>query len=62
VSALERAGGELAAAGHELNRSRQPLDAQVARLDRELAQKQERQKTRSFSPGRSRGHEHGMER
>ena len=62
VSALERAGGELAAAGHELNRSRQPLDAQVARLDRELAQKQERQKTRSFAPGRSRGHDHGMER
>ena len=62
VSALERAGGQLAAAGHELNRSRQPLDAQVARLDRELAQKQERQKTRSFAPGRSRGHDHGMER
>lgn len=62
VSALERAGGQLAAAGHELNRSRQPLDAQVARLDSELAQKQERQKTRSFAPGRSRGHDHGMER
>lgn len=63
VSALERAGGELAAAGDELKRSRQPLDAQIATLDRELAQKheQQRQKTRSVSPGRSRGQDHGME-
>lgn len=63
VSALERAGRELAAAGDELKRSRQPLDAQVVKLDRELAQKQtqERQKTRSLSPGRSREKDHGME-
>lgn len=63
LSALELSGGELAAAGDELKRSRQPLDAQIATLDRERAQKHEqaRQKTRSASPGRSRGQDHGME-
>ncbi len=49
LSALERAAGELATAGDELERSRQPIDEQIATREREAAQ------IRAASRGHSRG-------